>query len=54
MLGSLRHGTGTYIQSNGCKYTGQWRYDLLEGRATAVTDGGQIYTGEFRQGRAHG
>jgi hypothetical protein len=54
MLGALRHGTGTFIQQDGTKYTGQWSYNLLEGRATAVTRSGQTYDGEFRKGRAHG
>jgi hypothetical protein len=54
MLGALRHGTGTFIQKDGTRYTGQWSYNLLEGRATAVTPSGQTYEGEFRKGRAHG
>ena len=54
MLGALRHGTGTYIQQDETKYSGNWSYNLLEGRATATTRSGQIYEGEFRQGRAHG
>ena len=54
MLGTLRHGTGTHIQGNGNKYIGEWRYDVLEGRVTAITTSGQTYVGEFRQGRACG
>ena len=54
MLGALRHGTGTFVQKDSTTYTGKWSYNLLEGRATAVTRSGQTYEGDFCKGRAHG
>jgi hypothetical protein len=54
LLGSLRHGEGTYTLPSGAVYSGSWRYDSLQGRGTAVMPDGQTYEGEWRAGKAEG
>ena len=54
MLGNLRHGKGTYTLDTGAVYSGQWRYDALEGRGRAAMPDGQTYDGEWRGGKAKG
>lgn len=54
VLGTLRHGRGTYTRADGATYSGEWRYDVLDGEATARMPDGQTYVGQWKKGRAHG
>lgn len=54
MLGAMRHGQGMYKDSKGSMYQGSWKYDQLEGRATAKMPDSSTYQGDWVAGNPHG
>ena len=49
-----RHGEGTFTDTNGNEFTGQWKNDCLNGYASARFSDGGVYVGTFRNNKAHG
>jgi len=54
LLGNMRHGKGTFTDTNGTIYSGEWKYDILDGRAQAHMADGSSFTGEWVAGNPHG
>ena len=53
-LGSMRHGKGVHICSNGDSYRGYWRLDKRHGRGKASFASGVHYEGDWVDDKAHG
>nr|XP_032811657.1 MORN repeat-containing protein 2 isoform X1 [Petromyzon marinus]XP_032811658.1 MORN repeat-containing protein 2 isoform X1 [Petromyzon marinus] len=49
-----RHGTGTHRSAGGSIYTGQWKYDKMEGTGRLVYLSGAVYEGSFHDNMYHG
>jgi len=45
---------GTYTDSDGTTYTGQWQFRERNGQGTMTWPDGRKYTGEFKSGQRHG
>ncbi len=45
---------GTYTDSDGMTYTGQWQFRERNGQGTMTWPDGRKYTGEFKSGQRHG
>ncbi|VDP45567.1 unnamed protein product [Schistosoma margrebowiei] len=56
VVDGIRHGFGTYTDSNGLQYTGQWKNGKKQGkgRLNYTTDGSIHYDGEWDSGLRHG
>jgi hypothetical protein len=52
---NLRHGKGTFINNtDGSKYSGQWREDIQDGIGERIFSSGGKYNGGFIEGYYHG
>lgn len=49
-----RHGTGTYVFNDGCKYVGEFNNNVREGYATYYYKDGSRFEGYFKNGIRHG
>jgi hypothetical protein len=45
---------GTYTDSDGTTYTGQWQFRERNGQGTMTWPDGRKYTGKFKSGQRHG
>ena len=45
---------GTFTQSDGTEYVGQWKFRERNGQGTLTFADGRKYTGEFKSGQRHG
>jgi len=45
---------GTFTQSDGTEYVGQWKFRERNGQGTLTFSDGRKYTGEFKSGQRHG
>ena len=54
MLGMMRHGKGVYKDASGAEYSGEFKYNTLEGNARAKMPDGSSYDGEWVGGNPHG
>ena len=43
----MRHGRGTYIQSDGSIYEGYWFYDKVHGHGRKIYENGSMYIGDW-------
>ncbi|WPT17929.1 Radial spoke head 10-like protein B [Picochlorum sp. SENEW3] len=48
VLGKMRHGRGMYRDATGAEYSGEFRYDVVEGKARAKMPDGSTYDGDCR------
>ena len=46
--------TGTYTESDGTRYEGQWEFRERNGQGTLTFPDGRKYIGEFKSGQRHG
>eukprot|EP00889_Picochlorum_renovo_P004850 jgi/Picre1/31880/NNA_007228.t1 len=54
VLGKMRHGRGVYRDATGAEYSGEFRYDVVEGKARAKMPDGSTYDGDWVAGNPHG
>ncbi|EXB62437.1 Phosphatidylinositol-4-phosphate 5-kinase 1 [Morus notabilis] len=52
--GSVPHGSGKYLWSDGCMYEGEWRKGKAWGRGRFSWPSGATYEGDFKSGRMDG
>ncbi|CAL1148806.1 unnamed protein product, partial [Cladocopium goreaui] len=50
----MKHGQGTYVHSDGSKYTGDWLNDLQSGNGSEEWSDGATYSGQYLAGRKNG
>ena len=50
----FRHGYGIQYWTDGAHYEGQWSYNKAEGQGTFWHAEGDVYKGEFKNGKKHG
>ncbi|XP_022993175.1 phosphatidylinositol 4-phosphate 5-kinase 1-like [Cucurbita maxima] len=53
-LGSVPHGSGKYLWTDGCMYEGEWKRGKASGKGKFSWPSGATYEGEFRSGRMEG
>jgi hypothetical protein len=53
-LEQKRQGFGVMLYTSGRRYEGQWENDLRNIRGYERHSNGNIYQGEFKEGKAHG
>ena len=46
--GDCTDGYGTYVFSNGSKYSGDWKYDMRNGYGNNTYTSGAQYSGEYK------
>lgn len=51
---NLKHGMGTYKDASGAIYSGEFKYDVVDGNCKAVMSDGSTYEGEWIEGNPHG
>jgi len=51
---NLKHGVGVYKDASGSTYSGEFKYDVVEGKCKAVMADGSTYEGEWEAGNPHG
>jgi hypothetical protein len=49
-----RHGFGTYLQVNGCKFVGCFERNIITQNGRLIDKNGDYYEGEFLEGKSHG
>lgn len=49
--GNCKNGHGTYLNSNGDKYIGQWKDNMMHGKVTIITNNFKIIYAEFKNGK---
>ena len=49
-----KEGKGTYTETDGTKYEGQWKNDLQDGQGTFSWNEGTKYEGGFSKNKYHG
>ncbi|KDP20546.1 hypothetical protein JCGZ_04229 [Jatropha curcas] len=54
LTGSLPHGKGKYLWSDGCMYEGQWNRGRAYGKGKFSWPSGATYEGQFKDGRMEG
>ncbi|XP_024018111.1 LOW QUALITY PROTEIN: phosphatidylinositol 4-phosphate 5-kinase 1 [Morus notabilis] len=52
--GSVPHGSGKYLWTDGCMYEGDWRRGKASGKGKFSWPSGATYEGEFKSGRMEG
>ena len=51
----MRHGYGTFHYEEGGRYSGEWKYNKMEGRGALYYSSGDIaYEGEWKNDQLHG
>lgn len=53
-LGTVPHGSGKYLWSDGCMYEGEWKKGKASGKGKFSWPSGATYEGEFKSGRMEG
>ncbi|XP_022962490.1 phosphatidylinositol 4-phosphate 5-kinase 1-like [Cucurbita moschata] len=53
-LGSVPHGLGKYLWTDGCMYEGEWKRGKASGKGKFSWPSGATYEGEFKSGRMEG
>jgi hypothetical protein len=51
---NVRHGKGTYVWTNGDRYTGDWINGVISGKGIYFYANGCTYEGKFLNGKRHG
>ena len=52
--GDCNNGRGTFIESDGQKYVGQWKDGVQNGYGTWTRPDGEKYVGKWKDGQFHG
>ncbi|XP_015902029.2 phosphatidylinositol 4-phosphate 5-kinase 1 [Ziziphus jujuba] len=52
--GTVPHGSGKYLWTDGCMYEGEWRRGKASGKGKFSWPSGATYEGEFKSGRMEG
>ncbi|CAK9327747.1 unnamed protein product [Citrullus colocynthis] len=53
-FGSVPHGSGKYLWTDGCMYEGEWKRGKASGKGKFSWPSGATYEGEFKSGRMEG